>query len=55
MWSLDSKWRTKKHGTTYRRRSNLVPVSHPLFEYGLERLKVVQVMVPEFVAKNRAM
>lgn len=29
-------------------RSNLVPVSHPL-----QRLRVVQVRVPECVAKNR--
>jgi hypothetical protein len=41
------------HGTY--RRSNLVPVSHPLFAYGLERLKVAQVWDLECVAENQAM
>jgi hypothetical protein len=41
---LSSTMRTvggNEHGTY--RRSNLDPVSHPLVEYGLGRLKVVQV------------
>jgi hypothetical protein len=41
----------KQHGTY--RRSNSVPVSHPLFGYDSERPRVVQVRVAECVAKIR--
>ena len=47
MWTVGG----NEHGTY--RRSNLDPVSHPLFEYGLGRLKVVQVTDSDCVAKTR--
>ena len=50
MWPVQ--W-NDEHGTY--RRSNLVPVSHPLFEYGLGRLKAAQVRDSECVAKKQAM
>ena len=42
-----------KHGAY--RRSNLVPVSHPLFEYDWGHLTVVQARVPECAVKYRVM